>query len=113
MQMQVDLFFVMTKWMNAMNPDVLVIGAGPSPRFALFAAADEATARLAACHPDLLEPQARAPFAEGGIWLVRPDGYVAVAGGRDRLADVGACLERIRGAPTASRRRASASTLVP
>ncbi len=60
------------------------VGAGNAPRFALFAAPDDATGRLLREHPDLLEPAVRPPFASGGAWLVRPDGYVAsVAGAGD------------------------------
>ncbi len=71
------------------------VGAGNTPRFALFAPAGAASARLIAGYPDLLEPEARAPFGDGGIWLVRPDGYVAIAAGRDAWADIGAYLDRL------------------
>jgi len=56
------------------------VGAGDTPRFAVFAAeAGEGFAGLAARYPELLEAEVRAPFHAGGLWLVRPDGYVAVA----------------------------------
>ncbi len=73
------------------------VGAGTSPRFALFAAPGEASARLIARYPDLLEPETRAPFGDG-IWLVRPDGYVAIAAARDAWANIGAYLDRLIGA---------------
>ena len=55
------------------------VGAGNSPRFVLFADGGEATEGLLLRYSSLLEPALRAPFSDGGIWLVRPDGYVAVA----------------------------------
>ncbi|WP_431283719.1 FAD-dependent monooxygenase [Humitalea sp. 24SJ18S-53] len=71
------------------------VGAGSTPRFALFAEASAESAALIARHPGLLEPHTRPPFAAGGIWLVRPDGYVAVAAGAGDWARVGAALDRI------------------
>jgi 2-polyprenyl-6-methoxyphenol hydroxylase-like FAD-dependent oxidoreductase len=76
---------------DASNP----VGSGHSPRFALFGQADPDSAQLIARHRDLLEPQVRAPFAENGIWLVRPDGYVAMAAGRGGWADVDDYLSRV------------------
>ncbi len=57
-----------------------LVGAGDSPRFALFAAPDNSAewTGLLARYPDLLEPHLREPFEKGGLWLVRPDGYVAL-----------------------------------
>jgi 2-polyprenyl-6-methoxyphenol hydroxylase-like FAD-dependent oxidoreductase len=59
------------------------VGAGPTPRFAIFteptADAKKHFASLAAHYPSLLEPALRLPFAANGLWLVRPDGYVALA----------------------------------
>ncbi len=59
------------------------VGAGGTPRFALFAESDETTAALLAQYPELLEPNVRKPFEPGGLWLVRPDGYIAVATRQD------------------------------
>ncbi len=73
------------------------VGAGTSPRFALFAPADDASAGLIAQFPDLLEPETRASFGDSGIWLVRPDGYVAMAAARDAWTDIGAYLGRLTG----------------
>jgi 2-polyprenyl-6-methoxyphenol hydroxylase-like FAD-dependent oxidoreductase len=53
------------------------VGAGNTPCFALFAASDDAVSGLLRDHSDLLEPMVRPPFSEGGLWLVRPDGYIA------------------------------------
>ena len=55
------------------------VGAGDSPRFVLFADAGEEAAHLIARYPNLLETKVRAPFQSGGLWLVRPDGYVVMA----------------------------------
>ncbi len=56
------------------------VGTGEQPRFVLFAAdGDTASAELLKQYPDLLEPEFRPPFAPGGLWLVRPDGYIGVA----------------------------------
>ncbi len=56
------------------------VGSGGAPRFALFAERTGAVAELVGRFSGLLDPQVRAPFEKGGIWLVRPDGYVACSG---------------------------------
>jgi 2-polyprenyl-6-methoxyphenol hydroxylase-like FAD-dependent oxidoreductase len=53
------------------------IGSGAIPRFALFADKNSATADLLRQFDRLLDPDIRPPLREGGIWLIRPDGYVA------------------------------------
>jgi 2-polyprenyl-6-methoxyphenol hydroxylase-like FAD-dependent oxidoreductase len=63
------------------RPGEAPVGAGTSPRFALFADVGAGGEEVAADFPDLLESGVRPPFQAGGTWLVRPDGYVAVAGG--------------------------------
>ena len=72
-----------------------LVGAGSMPRFALFAAADAAGAALIERHRDLLEPTCRPPFDADGIWLVRPDGYVAMVTGRGRWSEIGAYLDEL------------------
>ncbi|QEH39038.1 Pentachlorophenol 4-monooxygenase [Aquisphaera giovannonii] len=52
------------------------VGSGTAPLFALFADATPA-ADLVPKYPALLDPDVRPPLAEGGLWLVRPDGYLA------------------------------------
>ena len=47
------------------------------PLFALFAERNAATADLLRRFAALLDPEIRSPIRKGGIWLVRPDGYVA------------------------------------
>jgi 2-polyprenyl-6-methoxyphenol hydroxylase-like FAD-dependent oxidoreductase len=59
------------------------IGAGDRPRFALCASDTEGAAALAARWPALIDPDVRPPLAEDGIWLVRPDGYVALTATAD------------------------------
>ena len=71
------------------------VGAGSSPRFALFAANDQAATELAARFPALLEPVPRPPFDDRGIWLVRPDGYVATTARAGALAEIGTYLEAL------------------
>jgi hypothetical protein len=71
------------------------VGAGDAPRFALFAESGEGASRLIARHSRLLETEVRAPFHEGGLWLVRPDGYVAVAAGGDDWERVATFLDGI------------------
>lgn len=68
------------------------VGAGRDPRFALFAPPGQAS-ELLRDYPDLLEPTVRTPLHEGGIWLVRPDGYVACVA-RDK--DVGVVANYLR-----------------
>jgi 2-polyprenyl-6-methoxyphenol hydroxylase-like FAD-dependent oxidoreductase len=56
------------------------VGAGDTPRFALYADGDDGRgAELIAKYASLLETAVRAPFDRDGLWLVRPDGYVALA----------------------------------
>jgi hypothetical protein len=70
------------------------VGAGGSPRFALFAeSGDERGMELIAKYPRLLEPELRKPFHDGGLWLVRPDGYVALASKQDRWDEVAKYLD--------------------
>ena len=53
------------------------VGANAEPLFALFAEQNAATADLVTRFRGLVDPEIRTPFSSGGIWLVRPDGYVA------------------------------------
>jgi hypothetical protein len=73
------------------------VGAGHAPRFALFAAAGPGASALPARYGDLLEPAIREPFAADGIWLVRPDGYVALAAKGGGWAEADGYLARIAG----------------
>ena len=53
------------------------VGSGGRPLFALFAEQTAAASELLSKFGELLDPDIRPPFRTGGIWLVRPDGYVA------------------------------------
>jgi 2-polyprenyl-6-methoxyphenol hydroxylase-like FAD-dependent oxidoreductase len=69
-------------------------GAGDKPRFALIAG-DSAPARaMLQRHFRLLEPALRTP-TDTGIWLVRPDGYVAAVGGANDWQIIEECLSKI------------------
>ena len=69
------------------------VGSGNRPRFALFAAPDDAVSGVLRDHAGLLEPTIRPPFSDGGVWLVRPDGYSACAA-RDK--DIGPIADYLR-----------------
>jgi 2-polyprenyl-6-methoxyphenol hydroxylase-like FAD-dependent oxidoreductase len=78
------------------------VGSGNTPRFALFAKDMPASRSLLAKYPDFVEPLPRKPYADGGIWVVRPDGYVAMAAKHDAWNDVDAYLNRFAKASAAS-----------
>jgi hypothetical protein len=62
---------------------------GDSPRFTLMADDSEAVRKLLADHAAILDAPPRPPPQSGGLWLVRPDGYVACtarAGHEDIIA---------------------------
>jgi 2-polyprenyl-6-methoxyphenol hydroxylase-like FAD-dependent oxidoreductase len=72
------------------------IGAGGAPLFALYAAQSEATKHLLRDFPDLLEKDARPPLHEGGIWLARPDGYVAAVAAEPDISALADYLAALR-----------------
>ncbi len=55
------------------------VGSGSAPQFALFAEESPAIIELVKKFEGLLDPEVRPHLAPDGIWLVRPDGYVACA----------------------------------
>jgi hypothetical protein len=78
------------------------VGSGNSPRFALFADDTPASRALLAKYPALLESSPRTPYAEQGIWLVRPDGYVALTAKHEAVNEVDvylANLSKVAAAP--------------
>ena len=77
------------------RPDEPPVGAGDTPRFALYSEPGPDADQFIACFPSILEPHPRAPFAEGGLWLVRPDGYVAFAGKHDAWIAADAWMTRL------------------
>jgi 2-polyprenyl-6-methoxyphenol hydroxylase-like FAD-dependent oxidoreductase len=63
-------------------------GSGDTPRFTLMAATTPATSNLVARFSQVLDPDIRAPLSQGGLWLIRPDGYVACSATEPRsIAD--------------------------
>ena len=59
------------------------VGSGTSPLLTVFGTPTSATAGLIERFPALVDPVLRSPFREDGLWLVRPDGYVACAAAAD------------------------------
>jgi 2-polyprenyl-6-methoxyphenol hydroxylase-like FAD-dependent oxidoreductase len=55
------------------------VGSGDTPRFALSAEPDAATAGLIARFSGVIAPELQPAIRAGAYWLVRPDGYVACA----------------------------------
>ena len=70
------------------------IGSGATPRFALFAVREPEVDRLLQDYKALLEPAVRPPLADGGMRLVRPDGYAAAVA---RRGDVGVIARYLDG----------------
>ncbi|MBV8474675.1 MAG: FAD-dependent monooxygenase [Hyphomicrobiales bacterium] len=70
-------------------------GAGDAPRFALLAREDDHARAILRGHASILEPQLHQPPDERGIWLVRPDGYVAAVARADRAEIIDGALAAI------------------
>jgi 2-polyprenyl-6-methoxyphenol hydroxylase-like FAD-dependent oxidoreductase len=62
------------------------VSAGDRPQYVLYAKPGPNAKTLIDCYSALFEPTERPPFAEGGVWIVRPDGYVGFAGDSDSWA---------------------------
>jgi hypothetical protein len=62
--------------------------SGNTPRFALFAEDSSESRSLLSKYPSVIEPSPRRSYTDGGIWLVRPDGYVALAAKQDAWSDL-------------------------
>jgi hypothetical protein len=69
-------------------------GTGPAPRFTLIAEASAPIAALVRQFEALVDEQIRPPLHDGGLWLVRPDGYVACAA--KNADDVATYLRRLQ-----------------
>ncbi len=71
-------------------------GAGNTPCFAILATPAPGFDALHARHADLLESMPRLAPDPQGIWLVRPDGYVATTATRGEWDAIADYLERLR-----------------
>ena len=78
------------------------VGSGNTPRFVLFAEDTHRSRSLLSKYPNSIEPSPRKQYAHGGMWIVRPDGYVALAAKHDAWNDVDAYLSRLTKAGSAS-----------
>jgi 2-polyprenyl-6-methoxyphenol hydroxylase-like FAD-dependent oxidoreductase len=68
---------------------VMPVGAGDTPRFALFAAYSDDAIALLEAYKKLLERTLRPAIGNAGyVWLVRPDGYVACVARSDKLKPI-------------------------
>jgi 2-polyprenyl-6-methoxyphenol hydroxylase-like FAD-dependent oxidoreductase len=61
----------------------IAVGAGNTPRFAVFAKDSEEGLSVLSKYEAFVETAIRPPYSDGGIWLVRPDGYVALVAKHD------------------------------
>lgn len=71
-------------------------GSGDTPRFMLLAGSNDAVKGLAREFCDLVDPVIQAPLSDGGIWLVRPDGYVGCVATADDTGIIASYLQAIR-----------------
>ncbi len=79
-------------------------GAGRTPLFALCSG-DPGNARCVLVkYPNVVEPDPRAPYAESGMWLVRPDGYVAMVARAGDWAELDRYLAWLAGTKAVSAR---------
>jgi 2-polyprenyl-6-methoxyphenol hydroxylase-like FAD-dependent oxidoreductase len=75
-------------------------GTGDAPRFSLMAKDDQQAQAVLRQYSALLEAGLRAPPDAAGIWLVRPDGYVAAVASAGDWQVIGDCLGAVAtGAP--------------
>jgi 2-polyprenyl-6-methoxyphenol hydroxylase-like FAD-dependent oxidoreductase len=70
-------------------------GAGDEPRFTLLASSSPAVTDLLASYPKLLNGALVTPPAADGVWLIRPDGYVAATAPAADLSVISDVLRRI------------------
>jgi 2-polyprenyl-6-methoxyphenol hydroxylase-like FAD-dependent oxidoreductase len=81
----------------SIRKDEPAVGSGDTPRFALFAEGTPASGSLLAKYARFVEPSPRRPYSETGIWVVRPDGYVALTAKQGAWNEVDAYLSRFTG----------------
>ena len=70
-------------------------GAGNEPRFTLLASSSPAVAELLASYPKLLNDALGTAAAPDGVWLIRPDGYVAATAPAADLSSISDVLRRM------------------
>jgi 2-polyprenyl-6-methoxyphenol hydroxylase-like FAD-dependent oxidoreductase len=70
-------------------------GAGHEPRFTLLASSSPAVAGVLSSFPKLLNAALGPPPDENGVWLIRPDGYVAAAAPAADLSSISDVLSRM------------------
>jgi 2-polyprenyl-6-methoxyphenol hydroxylase-like FAD-dependent oxidoreductase len=78
--------------------DASPFGAGDQPRFALMGKNGEEAQALLREYEALLEKELRSPPNAAGLWLVRPDGYVAAAAHEGDWKTIRRCLAEIAAA---------------
>jgi 2-polyprenyl-6-methoxyphenol hydroxylase-like FAD-dependent oxidoreductase len=79
--------------------DEPAVGAGSTPKFAAFSEDGEAARVILARYPEFAEAAPRPPYVHGGLWLVRPDGYVALAAKSGAWSEVDAYLAKLAAGP--------------
>ena len=75
-------------------------GAGDAPRFTLLAGSNDAVKGVEGEFADLVDPVIRPPLSDGGMWLVRPDGYVGCVAAADDIGSIASYLKAIHGTET-------------
>jgi hypothetical protein len=73
----------------------LPIGSGAEPRFTLLASASPAVAKLLSSYPKPLNDALVTPPDAKGVWLIRPDGYVAATAPATDLSSISDVLGRM------------------
>ncbi|WP_201833523.1 FAD-dependent monooxygenase [Microvirga zambiensis] len=71
-------------------------GAGDTPKFAVLAEYGEGFDAVVDRHRDHLEPDLRFPPSDEGVWLVRPDAYVAMVAEKGDWEAIGLYLDGLR-----------------
>jgi 2-polyprenyl-6-methoxyphenol hydroxylase-like FAD-dependent oxidoreductase len=70
-------------------------GSGDTPRFTLLASSSPVVADLQSSFPELLNSALGTPPAIDGVWLIRPDGYVAATAAVGDLSSISDVLRRM------------------
>ena len=74
---------------------VTAFGAGDEPRFTLLASSSPAVAGVLSSFPKFLNAALEPPPDANGIWLIRPDGYVAATAPAGDLSSISDVLRRM------------------